>query len=339
MVTGSAAGSAEQEGRKYDFCGKGCLAKFTVDPGRYGPESRTSPSETRGATAAAYTPDAPRGRQAHPGACPKRHGDRARDRCQEGRWTGPMHPRSARRAGDCPICAWPRAMTHPRDDDTELRDMCGASGSVLRCRCDRLRRDERSPASQSARVPGTRARLGGARPRDAGGALVRLAPARARGSVGAQPQPQHVHAHRARRERCIRVQRRGGNRAGRLSRVDEGCPRRGRFVLRGCRRHRRAVLLGQVLELRARYRTNAAIRELLKLALPLREGYGPPTAADEDVPVEALLTPVDRLRIRPESACPWMECLIEGTGTFDESFSRENRCRHQAPGRQAIAAR
>jgi Cu+-exporting ATPase len=78
------------------------------------------------------------------------------------------------------------------------------------------------------------------------------------------------------------------------------------------------VLLGQVLELRARDQTGGAIRALLNLAPKtarrLRDG-----ADDEDVPVEQLRVG-DRLRIRPGDAVPVDGSVLEGSSAVDESM-------------------
>lgn len=78
------------------------------------------------------------------------------------------------------------------------------------------------------------------------------------------------------------------------------------------------VLLGQVLELRARRRTGGAIRALLDLAPAtarrLREG-----GSDEDVPV-AILAPGDRLRIRPGDRIPIDGEVVDGSSSVDESL-------------------
>ena len=77
------------------------------------------------------------------------------------------------------------------------------------------------------------------------------------------------------------------------------------------------VLLGQVLELRARRRTGAALRALLDLA--------PPTARrvtgglEEDVPL-AQVQPGDRIRVRPGERVPVDGVVIEGRSAVDESM-------------------
>ena len=77
------------------------------------------------------------------------------------------------------------------------------------------------------------------------------------------------------------------------------------------------VLLGQVLELRARSRTGAAIRALLdlspKTARLLRDGE------EEDVPVERV-EPGNRLLVRPGEKVPVDGVVLEGLSAVDESM-------------------
>ncbi len=78
------------------------------------------------------------------------------------------------------------------------------------------------------------------------------------------------------------------------------------------------VLLGQVLELRARARTSDAIRALLSLAPPVARRVGP-EGGEEDVPV-ASLCPGDLLRIRPGERVPVDGVVVEGASNVDESM-------------------
>lgn len=78
------------------------------------------------------------------------------------------------------------------------------------------------------------------------------------------------------------------------------------------------VLLGQVLELRARQRTSGAIRELLKLAPPSARRVRD-DGVEENVTVEAL-APGDRVRVRPGDKIPIDGDVIEGRSTVDESM-------------------
>jgi Cu+-exporting ATPase len=78
------------------------------------------------------------------------------------------------------------------------------------------------------------------------------------------------------------------------------------------------VLLGQVLELRARSQTNAAIRSLLELAPKTARRVGK-DGSDEDVPIGDVRVG-DRLRIRPGEKIPVDGALSEGTSSIDESM-------------------
>ena len=78
------------------------------------------------------------------------------------------------------------------------------------------------------------------------------------------------------------------------------------------------VLLGQVLELRARGRTSDAIRQLLRLApaTARRVGSG---GADEDVPLEHVNVG-DQLRVRPGERVPVDGVVVSGESGVDESM-------------------
>ena len=78
------------------------------------------------------------------------------------------------------------------------------------------------------------------------------------------------------------------------------------------------ILLGQVLELRARSQTSAAIRKLLGLAPKTArriEHDGP----ERDIPLEHVQQG-DRLRIRPGEKVPVDGLVLEGTSSVDESM-------------------
>src|SRR5436309_7885975 len=95
------------------------------------------------------------------------------------------------------------------------------------------------------------------------------------------------------------------------------------------------VLLGQVLELRARSQTSSAIRSLLRLA--------PPTArrlrldgTEEDVPLEHVQAG-DRLRVRPGEKVPVDGVVLEGRSAVDESMvTGESIPVEKTPGSRVI---
>ncbi len=78
------------------------------------------------------------------------------------------------------------------------------------------------------------------------------------------------------------------------------------------------VLLGQVLELRAREKTGGAIRALLKLA-PKTARRIRADGADEEVPLDQIHVG-DRLRVRPGEAVPVDGSVAEGQSSVDESM-------------------
>jgi Cu+-exporting ATPase len=99
----NAAGSAEHKGRTYYFCGKGCLAKFQADPERYlkPPELATIQAAPKPLETSAEKP--------------------------AGDYTCPMHPEVLQRGpGACPKCGMalePVAISAEEEDNPELRDM------------------------------------------------------------------------------------------------------------------------------------------------------------------------------------------------------------------------
>jgi len=78
------------------------------------------------------------------------------------------------------------------------------------------------------------------------------------------------------------------------------------------------VLLGQVLELRARQRTSAALRDLLGLA-PKTARRLTTDGVESDVALE-IVQAGDRLRVRPGERVPVDGVVLEGTSSVDESM-------------------
>jgi Cu+-exporting ATPase len=81
------------------------------------------------------------------------------------------------------------------------------------------------------------------------------------------------------------------------------------------------VLLGQVLELKARGQTRRALQELLELApnTARRLIADGAEGAEEDVPLDAV-HPGDRLRVRPGEKVPVDGAVVEGSTSIDESM-------------------
>ncbi len=78
------------------------------------------------------------------------------------------------------------------------------------------------------------------------------------------------------------------------------------------------TLLGQILELKARSRTSAAIKDLLELA-PKTARRIAQDGAEEDIPLSHVHVG-DTLRVRPGEKVPVDGVVIEGTSAIDESM-------------------
>jgi Cu+-exporting ATPase len=97
------------------------------------------------------------------------------------------------------------------------------------------------------------------------------------------------------------------------------------------------ILLGQVLELRARSQTGAAIKNLLGLAAKrarrIRED-----GTEADIPIEAIRVG-DRLRVRPGEKVPVDGVVLEGTSSINESMvTGEPIPVEKEPGKRIIGA-
>ncbi|HEU4693459.1 MAG TPA: copper-translocating P-type ATPase [Vicinamibacterales bacterium] len=78
------------------------------------------------------------------------------------------------------------------------------------------------------------------------------------------------------------------------------------------------TLLGQILELKARSSTSAAIKALLRLAPPTAHRLRP-DGSDEEVPLDQVQAG-DRLRVRPGDKVPVDGGVLEGHSNVDESL-------------------
>ena len=95
------------------------------------------------------------------------------------------------------------------------------------------------------------------------------------------------------------------------------------------------VLLGQVLELRARSRTGAAIKALLRLA-PKTARVLSRDGSERDKPLDQV-QPGDKLRVRPGEKVPVDGVILEGQSSVDESMiSGEPIPTQKGPGDRVI---
>ncbi len=97
------------------------------------------------------------------------------------------------------------------------------------------------------------------------------------------------------------------------------------------------VLLGQVMELRARSRTSAAIRALLDLS-PKTARLLSADGTEKDIALDRV-KPGDRLRVRPGEKVPVDGVLLEGRSAIDESMiTGESIPVEKSPGSHVIGA-
>jgi Cu+-exporting ATPase len=97
------------------------------------------------------------------------------------------------------------------------------------------------------------------------------------------------------------------------------------------------VLLGQVMELRARSRTSAAIRALLDLS-PKTARLLAVDGTEKDIPLDQV-KPGDRLRVRPGEKIPVDGIVLEGRSSIDESMiTGESMPVEKSPNSKVIGA-
>ncbi len=320
-----AAGKYEYQGQTYYFCNPKCKERFQADPEKYlHPVPQSAPAQ-KGAVY--ICPMDLEVRQDHPGACPK---------CgmalepetpvlpTKTEWTCPMHPEIVRDApGSCPICGMalePRTVTIEAENP-ELRDMSRrfwislvltaplAVGGML---------IDLVPAWKHATPPWLMT-WGGFVLATPCCSLGRLAVFRALLDFHQESQREYVHAHWT-RSRTSHTS---------YSVIATLFPQIFPASFRG---HGGApnvyfepaaaitvlVLLGQVLELKARGRTNAAIRALLDLS-PKMARLVSADGSEHDVPLDQVQVG-DRLRVRPGEKVPVDGIVLEGSSSVDESM-------------------
>jgi Cu+-exporting ATPase len=330
----------EHHGTTYVFCCEHCLEKFRADPDRYvgihDEKHHADAGEGEGATsggqtsAAAYIcPMDPEVRESQPGSCPKcgmaLEPEVLTAPATRTEYTCPMHPEIVRsEPGSCPICGMalePRTVTLEEEENPELVDMRRRFwvSVALTVPLLAIAMGEYLPGNPLGRIGGpglwpwvelalaTPVVLWGAWPFFVRGwrsvvtwnlnmfTLIGLGVAVAYTySVIAKLFPGIFPA-------SFR------NDAGQVGLYFEAAA--AITVL---------VQLGQVLELRARSRTGAAIKALLGLA-PKTARRLKDDGSDEDVPLEQV-QPGDRLRVRPGEKVPVDGVVLEGTSSVDESM-------------------
>jgi Cu+-exporting ATPase len=325
----------EHAGKKYYFCCGHCLEKFSVNPGQYlnRPASSGLVSlRIAAAPAAAYVcPMCPEVRESKPGACPSCGMALEPDvplAATRTEYTCPMHPEIVRtEPGSCPICGMalePRTVTAAQEENPELRDMTRrfwvavalsapllaiAMGSMLSYKLTvdldlngfqiNLPRIEfllATPVVLWCGLPFFQrfwTSLVNRSPNMF--TLIGLGTGAAYGySVVATVAPQIFPDS---------LRRMGGY-------PD--------VYFEAAAAITTLVLLGQVMELRARSRTSAAIRALLDLS-PKSARLVDADGTEKDIPLDQV-KPGDKLRVRPGEKIPVDGMVLEGRSSVNESM-------------------
>jgi Cu+-exporting ATPase len=361
----TAAGSSEYKGQTYYFCSPGCVKRFNADPEKYlmprppaaglpntqmvqiggvaplkpAGQSASQPHETSKGTVTYVCPMDPEVRESKPRPCPK-CGMALEPEIVE--FTCPMHPEIVRNGpGNCPICGMalePRvAVGIHEEDDSELHSM-----------------QRRLWVGVALSIPLLAISMGGMA---AGNRLhslpagwlewLQLLLATPVVLWGGWPFFQRGWASLVNRHlNMFTLIAMGTGTAYIFSLIATLAPGifPASFLSHGGRPEVyfesaaiivTLVLLGQVLELRARRQTSSAIKALLNL--------NPKTArrlhadgSDEDIPLEHVQHS-DRLRVRPGDRVPVDGIVEEGKSSVDESMiTGESMPVEKSPGAKVV---
>jgi Cu+-exporting ATPase len=322
-----AVGHADYRGETYYFCNESCLERFKDSPEVYVGGQKPAPVETPPGTE--YTcPMDPEVRQIGPGACPKcgmalEPVTVARPQVKT-EYTCPMHPEIVRDApGACPICGMalePRTV-RLEERNPELEDMTRRFwiSAALTLPILALMVSEMLPGHPLQQMFGPRAL-----------AWFQFALATPVVLWGGWPFFERGWTSIVNRHLNMFTLIALGTGAAYLFSVaavlvpgvfpDEFRGHTGELPLyfEPAAVIVTLVLLGQVLELRARSRTSASIRSLLGLQ-PATARRVKADGEDEDVPLASVHVG-DRLRVRPGERVPVDGGVIEGRTTVDESM-------------------
>jgi Cu+-exporting ATPase len=324
----TAAGSSLVGGKQFYFCSLSCKKKFDTNPDAYGGGEQPRPAPAP-AGSTWTCPMHPEVRQEGPGACPKcgmaLEPEAVAAPVTKTEWTCPMHPEIVRDApGSCPICGMalePRTITLD-DENPELKDM------VRRFWVSTVLTVPLVIFAMLRHLPGGHELLGhtllSAAP------WIELALATPVVLWGGWPFFERARASVVNRSlNMFTLIGLGVAVAFIYSVVATVAPALFPAALRdslgqvGVYYEAAAaivalVLLGQVMELRARSRTGAAIRALLGLA-PKTARRVSSDGREQDVPLEEV-RPGDILRIRPGEKIPVDGLVTEGSSNVDESM-------------------
>jgi Cu+-exporting ATPase len=319
-----AVGHIDHGGRTYYFCAQSCMDRFRADPEHFlHPENRpAAPADPEREYTCPMDPDV---RQKGPGACPKcgmALEPVSIEPLTKTEWTCPMHPEIVRsEPGACPICGMalePRVVTIA-ERNPELDDM------TRRFRVSLLLTAPILALMVSEFVPGQP--LQHLLPHSAMN-WVELALASPVVLWGGRPFFERGYASVVNRHlNMFTLIALGVGAAYGYSLMATIVPwifppsfRTGGDVavyFEPAAVIVVLVLLGQVLELRARSRTSTAIRNLLGLAPKTARRVA--DGSEQEIPLEHVVVG-DRLRVRPGERVPVDGHVVEGATTIDESM-------------------
>jgi Cu+-exporting ATPase len=344
------------QGQEYLFCSPHCLARFKEAPERYLESGKTEaltgapPREAEAPAKEYFTcPMDPEVRQAEPGTCPKcgmalEPAGPPTAPLTKTEWVCPMHPEVVQDTpGSCPKCGMalePRTVTAEEEENPELRDMRRRFwvSLVLTIPLVVIAMGDLIPGRPLERLASGHfwswVELGLATPVVLWGGW----PFFARGVqsvlnrslnmftlIGLGVSVAYLYSLIAKLVPAI-FPASFRSASGEVSVYFEAAA----FIVT-------LVLLGQVLELRARSATSAAIKALLGLA-PKTARRLKEDGTEEDVPLEQVQVG-DRLRVRPGEKVPVDGSILEGKSSVDESMiTGEPIPVEKAPGDRVIGA-
>jgi Cu+-exporting ATPase len=330
----------EHDGKKYYFCAASCAEKFKADPQKYlsgsattahGVVLQTAPKATAVPVAAYVCPMCPEVRESRPGACPSCGMALEPDvplAATRTEYTCPMHPEIVRaEPGSCPICGMalePRTVTAAQEENPELRDMTRRFWAAVFLAAPLLAIAMGSMLSYKLKVDldlnGFQVNL----PR------IELLLATPVVLWCGLPFFQRFWTSLVNRSpNMFTLIGLGTGVAYGYSVVATVAPqifpdslrRMGGYpdvYFEAAAAITTLVLLGQVMELRARSRTSAAIRALLDLN-PKTARLVAADGTEKDIPLDQV-KPGDKLRVRPGEKIPVDGIVLEGRSLVDESM-------------------
>jgi len=345
-----AAGSSQSNGETFYFCSPGCKTKFDAEPSRYaGQSAPATPAPSASQAQVWVCPMDPEIRSAKRGACPKcgmaLEPETPAPTQSRVEWTCPMHPEIVRDApGNCPICGMalePRDVTLEDEENPEYADM------RRRFIVSAILTAPLIIMVMGRHVPGFTfvEQLMASRV----GPGLELALATPVVLWGGWPFFQRAWWSVVNRSlNMFTLIGLGVGVAYVYSVVATVAPQIFPPALRDMNGHVGVyyeaaavivalVLLGQVLELRARSQTGAAIKALLGLA-PKTARLVDADGSERDIPLEHV-QPGNTLRVRPGEKVPVDGVVTDGTSNVDESMvTGEPLPVEKAPGDRLIGA-